>query len=159
MVGEGCQPIVVAVCDGDQPGGGSGLLLSRGGGHGMVGGARLYASERILVFSLVAFQHKHPIVCISVLWCCQAFWLGLTNTHHLSIKTHISLFISAPKAYQHDCACLIGLAPDHGFHQSEAAQQKAAAKTKALWEREYPDEPYKVNYKKIPEDFTYRCVA
>ena len=65
------------------------------------------------------------------------------------------LFISAPKAYHRDCECLIGMSPNHCFNRLDEAK-KAAAKTKTLWEQEYPDEPYKVIYKKLPEDYTYR---
>ena len=70
--------------------------------------------------------------------------------NHFSI-----LFLSAPKAYHRDCECLIGMSPNHCFNKLDEAK-KAAANTKTLWEQEYPDEPYKVIYKKLPEDYTYR---
>ena len=47
------------------------------------------------------------------------------------------------------------MSPNHCFNKLDEAK-KAAAKTKTLWEQEYPDEPYKVIYKKLPEDYTYR---
>ena len=82
-----------------------------------------------------------------------------TEEEALGRHKHFTLiliwFISAPKAYHRDCECLIGMSPNHCFTKLDAAK-KAAGKTKTLWEQEYPDEPYKVIYKKLPEDYTYR---
>ncbi len=64
-------------------------------------------------------------------------------------------FLSAPKAYQHDCNCLIGLAPRHKFLRSEA-RKKARQNTKELWEKEYPSEPYDVDYSLLDEDPIYK---
>ena len=72
-----------------------------------------------------------------------------------SCNPNILYIFPAPRAYQHDCECLIGLAPRHKFLKSEA-KKKARLSAKELWEKEYPSEPYDVDYSSLDEDPIYK---
>ena len=84
----------------------------------------------------------------------EHLWLPLAAKHSseilaapLDIEWVWHCHLLAPVAYQQDCCKLLGRMVDHQL-LSEKDRAKKLQKTKALWQEEYPNEPFEVDLRK-----------